>query len=170
MKNFLIIIFFLFLTSNSFADNTYFIDFGKVLNNSKAGGAAQDGLKKQFQNQSVKFKKAEEGIRKEESQIIAQKSTITKEEYLSKINTLRKKVADLQKNKQDSFKKITAARKSAKISLLKTVNPIIKKYMEENNIRLVLDKKSVLMGDENLEITDQIITILNKNVSSLKIN
>ena len=42
--------------------------------------------------------------------------------------------------------------------------------MEDNNIRLILDKKSVVMGDANLEITNQIIVILNKEVPSLKIN
>tara|TARA_B110000211_G_scaffold222535_1_gene271344 strand:- start:1178 stop:1306 length:129 start_codon:yes stop_codon:yes gene_type:complete len=42
--------------------------------------------------------------------------------------------------------------------------------MEDNNIRLILDKKSVVMGDTNLEITNQIIAILNKEVPSLKIN
>ena len=42
--------------------------------------------------------------------------------------------------------------------------------MEDNNIRIVLDKQSVLMGDASLEITSQIIKILNKEVSSLKIN
>jgi Skp family chaperone for outer membrane proteins len=42
--------------------------------------------------------------------------------------------------------------------------------MEDNNIRIVLDKQSVLMGDSSLEITSQIIAILNKEVSSLKIN
>ena len=42
--------------------------------------------------------------------------------------------------------------------------------MLEKKIRIVLDKKAVLMGDLNLEITDQIISILNKEIPSLKIN
>ena len=50
------------------------------------------------------------------------------------------------------------------------VNPIIKKYMEENNIRLIVDKKSVILGDTSLEVTDQIINLLNKELPSLKIN
>ena len=66
--------------------------------------------------------------------------------------------------------KITKARNDARITLLKSVNPIIKKYMQENKIRLVIDKKSVIVGDNDLEITDQIIGILNKEVSSIKIN
>ena len=42
--------------------------------------------------------------------------------------------------------------------------------MEENNIRIVLDKQSVILGDTALEITDKIIEILNKEVSSIKTN
>ena len=159
---------FLFYSSNSFADNSYFIDFGKVLNKSKAGAQAQIDLKKRFETESSKFKKQESDLRKEESEIVEKKKIITNEEYKTKVEALRKKVADLQKNKQDSFKAIAQSRSKSKQTLLKTVNPIIKKYMEDNNIRIVLDKKSVILGDTTLEITNQIIDILNKSLISLK--
>jgi Skp family chaperone for outer membrane proteins len=42
--------------------------------------------------------------------------------------------------------------------------------MEENKIKIILDKKAVVLGDISLEITDQIIATLNKEVSSIKIN
>jgi Skp family chaperone for outer membrane proteins len=42
--------------------------------------------------------------------------------------------------------------------------------MEENEIKIVLDKQSIVLGDKNLEITDKIILILNKELPSLKIN
>ena len=61
-------------------------------------------------------------------------------------------------------------RNKARGELLKTLNPILKKYMEDNNIRLVLDKKTVLLGDNKLDITDQIIKLLNKELKSLSIN
>ena len=41
--------------------------------------------------------------------------------------------------------------------------------MEQNNIKLVIDKKTVLLGDSNLEITNQIIELLNKELKSLNI-
>ena len=66
--------------------------------------------------------------------------------------------------------KFTKSRSDARESLLKAINPILKKYMEDNNIRLIIDKKSVLMGDTTLEITKQIIDILNKKITTLKIN
>jgi len=156
---------------SSFADgNTYFIDFTKVLNVSKSGAEAQEKLKKTFENNSKKFNKLELSIRKEESEIISQKKNIPAEEYKKKVETLRKKVSDLQKGKQDSLNDLAKSRNKAKDELLKAVNPIVKKYMEDNKIRIILDKKIVVMGDTNLEITNQIIEILNKELPSLKIN
>ena len=160
-------ILFLAFSLNSFADNSYFIDYKKVLNTSKPGSAAQLELKNKFESESKKFKKIEEDIKKEEIKIISEKKTLSAEVYKKKVEILRKKVFDLQKNKQASFDKIAKSRNDAKQKLQKAVSPIIKKYMEDNKIRVVLDKEAVIMGDSILEITNQIIAILNKELPSL---
>ena len=41
--------------------------------------------------------------------------------------------------------------------------------MESRKIRLVIDKKEVLYGDQNLEITSDIISLLNKEVKDLNL-
>jgi Skp family chaperone for outer membrane proteins len=169
-KSIFIITFLLFCLQNAYADSAYFIDFNKVLNSSKPGAGAQKKLKDKLKAESDKFNKLEQDIRKQESEIISQKKTLSAEEYKKKVQDLRKKVAKTQKEKQDAFNNIAKSRSAAKQSLLKAVSPIVKKYMEENNIRLVMDKKSVVLGDMSLEITDQIISIVNKEVSSIKIN
>ena len=79
-------------------------------------------------------------------------------------------MGNLQKNKQTSFNNIAKSRNKARQALLEAINPIIKKYMADNNIRLILDKKNIIMGDETLEITNKIIETLNKKLPSLKIN
>ena len=163
-------IIFLFNYSISLAENIHFIDFTSVLNKSKAGAQAQTELKKKFETASKKYNKEQAALRKEESEIISKKSSLTQEEYQKKVEVLRNKVVSLEKNKKNSLENITISRNNAKKSLLKSVNPIIKKYMEENNIRIIVDKKSVILGDATLEITDQIIVILNKEITSLKVN
>tara|TARA_B110000967_G_C18745308_1_gene489914 strand:- start:415 stop:945 length:531 start_codon:yes stop_codon:yes gene_type:complete len=169
-KIFLLTTLALFYFSNSFAEIPHFIDFTKVLNNSKAGVGAQDRLKKKFETQAKKFDTQQAEIRKEESKIISQKKLITPEEYKKSVEKLRKRVADLQKNHQEALTDIGKSRSNAKKNLLTALSPIIRKYMEDNNIRLVFDKKSIILGDKTLEITDQIIAILNKKVLSIKIN
>ena len=171
MKKF--IIYFLFLFSfNQFAlaSDTYFIDFTRVLNQSKAGADAQQKLKNKFESESKKFLTEEENLKKLENELISQKKALSNEDYQKKVDELRKKVAKLQTDKQTSLNGIAKSRALAKQELLKNVNPILKTYMEENSIRLVVDKQSVILGDTTLEITDKIIEILNKKLSSIKIN
>ena len=54
-KIFLTIALFATFQANVFADISYFIDFDKVLNFSKAGKSAQDNLKKKFKSGSRLF-------------------------------------------------------------------------------------------------------------------
>ena len=61
------------LFSNAYASDAYFIDFKKVLNESKAGADAQKILKKKLETASNKFKKQEGELRKQEQEIISQK-------------------------------------------------------------------------------------------------
>ena len=43
-------------------------------------------------------------------------------------------------------------------------------YLKEKNIRMVLDKKSMLLADENLDITQDIVKLLNGKLKSIKLN
>ena len=171
MKKFIFTTLFVLLYStNSYTDNTHFIDFTKVLNNSKPGAEAQKKIKGRFSSESKKFLELEKSIRKEESEIISQKKTLPAEDYKKKVQALRKKVAETQKNKKISFNNLSKLRSDARKALLKELEPIIQKYMEENKIKMVINKQSVILGDTNLEITKQIIEIVNKEVSSIKLN
>ena len=42
--------------------------------------------------------------------------------------------------------------------------------MVEKQIRMVIDKKNLILGDENLDITKEIISRLNDKLKSIKLN
>ena len=65
---------------------------------------------------------------------------------------------------------IAKQRSKARNELLKNLNPILENYMKEKNIRIVLDKKSILLADENLNITNDIMKVLNQKLKSIKLN
>ena len=73
----------------------------------------------------------------------------------------------MQEDRKKSLTGIAKSRNEAKKSLLKAINPIMKKYMEDNKIGIVVEKKSVVLGDATLELTDKIIALLNKELPSL---
>ena len=76
----------------------------------------------------------------------------------------------IQKEKNKLFDDISKQRSKAKTTLLKNLNPILTEYMKEKKIRMVIDKKSLLIGDENLDITKEIIKRLNSKLKSIKLN
>lgn len=171
MKNFLFIVSIFFLsTSLSQADNPFFIDFKYILNESKAGKKAQNSLKTKLENGLNRLKEQEKNIQEEEKKTIQQKKLITADEYKKKINGLRNKVSTLQKDRNKLLEDVSKQRTKARNELLKNLNPILKDYMKEKNIRIVLDKKSILLADENLNITDDIMKILNQKLNSIKLN
>ena len=76
----------------------------------------------------------------------------------------------LQKERNSLLAKVSEQRSKARTELLKNLNPIIKDYMKEKDIRMVLDKKSMLLADEGLDITKDIVKILNSKLKSIKLN
>ena len=175
MKNIykIIILFFVFasfLEKTVLANDVYFIDYSKVMNESTAGKKAQKTLKDLLTSSNKKFNDTAKKLKEEENKIISQKNVLTKEDYRKKADALRKKVFELNKQREKSLKDIAGKRKKAGDEMLKNLNPILGKYMEENNITLVIDKKNVLMGNKKFEITSQIIEILNNDLKSINLN
>ncbi len=152
-----------------FAEIRY-VDFKYVLNESKAGKEAQIYLKKKLDNGLKDLKAKEKSIQEQEKKIIQQKKVISAEEYKKQVKALRKKVSSLQTQRNNLLDTVAKQRSKAREELLKTLNPIIKNYMKENTVRLVLEKKSILLADENLNITKEITSLLNKKLKSIKLN
>ena len=166
----IIVIFLLFTQNNLIADLPRYLDFKYILNQSEAGKKAQTYLKKSLNDGIKKIKDKEKSIQEEEKKIIKQKKVISAEEYKKQVTNLRTKVASLQKERNELLDRIAKQRSKARNELLKNLNPIIKEYMQKNNVRVVLDKKSLLLADENLDITKEIIELLNKKLKSIKLN
>ena len=55
----------------------------------------------------------------------------------------------------DSKKKYTS-------EILKLLNPLITNYVEKNKILLVIEKKNILVGIKSLDITPNILKIINE--------
>ena len=52
---------------------------------------------------------------------------------------------------------------------MKKIDPILKKYIEDNGISVVVDKKNIIGGNNDLDITNIIVEKLNKELPSLKL-
>ena len=75
----------------------------------------------------------------------------------------------LQKERNKLLQSVAKQRSQARNTLLKNLNPIINDYMKEKKIRMVVDKKSLLLADENLDITKDIMNLLNQKLKSINL-
>jgi len=163
---FALILTFAFLT-NLNADTPHFIDFKYVLNESSAGKKAQKDLKTELENGLKSLKVKEKKIQEDEKKIIQQKKLINEEEYKKKVDALRTEVSKLQSERQKLLNSVAKKRAKAKSELLKNVNPIIESYMKEKNIKMVIDKRSLLVANKELDITKAITNLLNGKLKSI---
>ena len=169
VKFFVVTFLFFIYTHASAEQKIAYLDMKFVLNNSKAGKGAQDFLQKSFKENQKKFLDDENSLKKKENDLLTQKTILTKKEYQKKSDDLRKKVIDYQSQRRTALEKITSQRAEARQKLLEKLDPIMKAYIKENDISLIIDKKNVLMGNTNLDITNIIVEKLNKELPLLSI-
>ena len=170
MKKLFITIFILLSSNYLKAEIPFIVDFKYVLNESNAGKNAQKFLQNKLSKGLENLKAKEKKIQEEEKKIIQQKKLLSPEDYKKKVTDLRNKVSSLQKERNSLLESVSKERTKARNELLKNLNPILKEYMKQNKIRMVVDRKSILLADENLDITKAIVELLNKKLKSIKLN
>ena len=67
-------------------------------------------------------------------------------------------------------KKITIEKKKYSKEILLILNPLLTKYVDSNNISLVIEKKDVLVGAKSLDITNNILSIFNEKTKNLNLS
>ena len=169
VKFFVVTLFLIFCTAVTAEQSIVVLDLKYVLNNSKAGKGAQDYLKKSFKDSTQKYSDMEKALKKEEQDLLTKKTVLSKEEYVKKSDALRKKVIDYQSQRRASVDKIATLRTESRRKLIDAINPILEIYIKDNNISLVIDKKSTLQGTPETDITKIITEKLDKVLPSLNL-
>ena len=170
LVKFFVVTFLLLLCTHASAEQKIaYLDMKFILNNSKAGKGAQEYLKKSFKENQKRLSNEETKLKKAESDLLAKKSLLTKEEYQKKSSELRKKVMKYQSDRRSSLEKIAKLRAEARAKLIKELDPILDNYIKENSISLIVDKKNIVKGRIDLDITNLIVEKLNKQVPSLNL-
>ena len=93
-----------------------------------------------------------------------------KEEYDKKILELRKEAANYQSDRRKKLDDLTKKRNEAKKSILENLQPVLTEYSEKNEISIIIDKRNLVIGKSELDVTKFIIDELNNKLPSLKLN
>ena len=164
-KLFFVVVFTFFGISNSFSDQKIaFIDLDFVVENTNVGKEILNELKN-LNNQNIKnLKFKEEDLKNQENEIKKKQNIISEVEFNKEVKILKEKIKIFRNEKNQMVSNFNK-QKNEKIKILfDQMNPIIQKYMDQNSIDILLDRKNVYIGNIGSDITKNVINEINKNI------
>ena len=164
------LIFFLFSFPLYSNEKIVYLDVEKIMKESIAGKAAIAQIKKKREITISKFQKKEKEIIEKEKKLISQKNVLNEEEFKKKIQDLRGDIAKYQKDRNKASNDIAQTRIKASTSLIKKLAPILEEYSKENSIRIIIQKKHIVMGSKEDDITKDILNLVNQKIKNIKID
>ena len=165
-----ILVFFLFFTNTVFSEQKIaFIDLDRVISTSKSGSSILKQLT-DLNNKNLDFlKKEEKKFKEKETKLISQKNIISETVFKNKVDELKSEIKVYNQNRN----KILAGFNKLKVdntnNFLKLINPILVKFSNDKEISIILQKKDLVVAKTQLDITDDIIKIVNLEVKEFKI-
>ena len=171
LKFFLIILLLQTITNIGFAESKIvFIDMQFIMDKSLAG----QSLKKQLENLHKKnldtFKKKEDYLKKKEQDGLAKKNILSKDEFQKEISNLRSEVKKYNSDRNEKINSLTKKRLSSMQKIIKKLSPILAEYSKEKNISIIMDKKNIIVGKTELNITEEILALLDSKIKKIKLN
>lgn len=162
MKKFFLIFLFFFFQNNVYSKEIVYLDVQFIIDNSDLGQFYKSEINKISSNNIANLKIKEEEISVKEGEINNQKNLLSKEEIQKKIDDLNTLLKNYKIERSKFNKQIIDEKKIYTSKILKILNPLLTDYVNKNKIILVVEKKNILVGIKSLDITPDILKILNE--------
>ena len=166
-KKILIFVLLNILTLNSKAEIVY-IDINYILNSSEVGKNLNTYIETIKNQNSLKYEKIESDLVNKEKSLISQQNILDKEQFQKKLKVLTSEVQKYRSDRNVSLEELNNIKIDKTKEILSALNPIITKFVDENSISIVIPKKNIVVGRKNLDITNQIIKLLNNSITKLE--
>ena len=165
-------LFFFIFTSNKnlLADiSISFIDVDYIYSNSKIGKKIDNQLNLESKKINKELASYQKNIKDEKEKLINQKKIISEEEFEIKKIDLEKKVKRYNKLISDNNRAFIKYKTETKGLFLKKLIDIVQKYAEDNSIQLILNKEDIIIGQNALDISNDILKLVNENMNDIKL-
>ena len=168
LKKLTLVIFFLIVSNNlSFASqNVRFADIDLIVQNSEIGKKTLSKIEKINKSNIEKLTNFQKQLKDRENEIKIKKNIISEEEFKKEVENLKNQLAEFNKKKDLMVKEFSDLKKNELEALFDKINPIIKNYMKENSIEILLNSKNIFIGNINSDLTQLLINETNSKVEN----
>ena len=172
VKKFFIIniLFLIFTFSYAEEQKIVYLNIDTIMQQSIAGKSIKKQLENIYNKNLDKFKKNDEILKNKEKKIIAQKNILSQEDFQNEISSLRLEIIKFQKEQVKARDDINKLRIEATNKLILKLSPLLEDYAKKNSISLILQKKNIVMGKKEDDITKDILELVNQKVKNIKLD
>ena len=159
---------FIFTFEKTNAEQIVYINMEKIMKASKAGKQIINKIAKSNEKNINKFKNIEDDLIKQEQDLISKKNVLSENEFKSKLENLKKEISEYRAKRQNVIQESTKKRVQASAEFSQKIKPILGDYAAKNNIAIIVQKKNIIMGKKELDITDDILKIVDEKIKKIK--
>ena len=162
----IIIILFAWTYISNSTEKIAFVDIDFIINSSELGKKLNKKLNEKIKNEDSRLKK-EKDLKSQEDKILNQKNVLSEDELNKLLVDLRKKITNFRQERISTNNKLRDQKLKETNSLVTSLNNILANYAEKNSISLIIQKKNIVIGKSELDITKNVLDIFNKEVKSI---
>ena len=163
-KNYFLILLILFfnITTAHSDESVAFVNIDYLIKNTNIGKKALNNISQVDKKNVNILKKRNEDLKKLELEIKKKQNIISEDSFKNEVNILKSKAKEFTKEKDILVKEFNSFKKQELNSVFEKISPLIRTYMADNSINILLDTKNIFMGDANTDITEKLIKIINQ--------
>tara|TARA_B100000767_G_C19704993_1_gene510123 strand:- start:235 stop:762 length:528 start_codon:yes stop_codon:yes gene_type:complete len=165
----LFLLFFLINNPIQANEKIMFIDLDFVYFNSIAGKQINDQIKKKSKSFNNNLKEKQKKIKNKKEKLLSQKNVLSENEYREKVIELEATVSTHNKEISNKNNELQKLKNKAKFEFLTQLEGILQQYVKENSIQMIINKKDILIGKNELDATKDILVLFNKNIKKIKV-
>ncbi|MDA8891111.1 OmpH family outer membrane protein [Candidatus Pelagibacter sp.] len=170
MKNFFFLLTFIFfITIPAVANNIATVDIQLIMNTSVAGIDLKKKISSIEKKKIASIKKAEDNIKDKEKTLVDKKNILNEDEFKEEVSKLKLEINEFNLMKRNEIKDFENKKIQYNQKLLVSIQQILGAYSKSNDITLLLQKKNIVMGSKDIDITSDILIILNKNIKEINL-
>ncbi len=166
----------LFFTVNNLTADDYpitsiaVLDLNKVLIEAKAAKKAAEDIDEITKKIENDLKISDEELIKEQNKLIEAQTIMAPEAFEAKRNEYEEKVQNYSITRQNKLISVDRLIENSRNTILDNLKPILENISEKRGITVLLEKSTVLLNAETMDITDEVIKALNKELPKIEVS
>jgi Skp family chaperone for outer membrane proteins len=161
-----VITFFSIINLNNFTfaeEKIVYLNVNYVFSNSASGKEVNKSFEKRVKNLENDINKFTKNINSKKEKLIKQKNILSEADYNKEYTDLDNNIKEFNKKIATRNNEIIKLRKEVRSIFTKELQKILSNYSTKNSIQMILKQEDILMGSKNLDISNDILKIIDSS-------